>query len=300
MIRNRSHSNNNNHFPALLCVCFFFPCFLLLVSIPTSDVKPSPSPNKKKSTGWGFLRLVALDGCLLDPHDSLEFLGLEDEDCWISVICQEAQVAATGTAFVVCGGDTVQAWGHPDNGGDARKVLSALRNVSEVQATRRAFAMRSRDGCVVTWGDVESGGDCSEVQDQLRNVEALQSSLGAFAALKEGTIITWGDKETGGDSSHVQEQLRDVQHVQATHFAFAAITSVGGVVTWGDPVRGGDSSGVQDQLYDIQPLGEADPVSSASGWPFSSKQQEIYHWDKFMVWLWHLLKILVYIYIIFM
>ena len=124
---------------------------------------------------------------------------------------------------------------------------------------------------------MESGGDCSEVQDQLRNVEALQSSLGAFAALKEGTIITWGDKETGGDSSHVQEQLRDVQHVQATHFAFAAITSVGGVVTWGDPVRGGDSSGVQDQLYDIQPLGEADPVSSASGWPFSSKQQEIYH-----------------------
>lgn len=184
-------------------------------------------------------------------------------------------MAATATAFVVCGGDTVQAWGHPDNGGDARKVLSALRNVSEVQATRRAFAMRSRDGCVVTWGDVESGGDCSEVQDQLRNVEALQSSLGAFAALKEGSIITWGDKETGGDSSHVQEQLRDVQHVQATHFAFAAITSVGGVVTWGDPVRGGDSSGVQDQLYDIQPLGEADPVSSASGWPFSSKQQEI-------------------------
>ena len=78
-------------------------------------------------------------------------------------------------------------------------------------------------------------------------------------------------------------------------FAFAAITSVGGVVTWGDPVRGGDSSGVQDQLYDIQPLGEVDSVSSASGWPFSSKQQEIHHWDKFMVWLWHLLKILVYI-----
>lgn len=237
--------------------------------------------------------MVALDGCLLDPHDSLEFLGLEDEDCWISVICQEAQVAATGTAFVVCGGDTVEAWGHPDNGGDARKVLSALRNVSEVQATRRAFAIRSRDGCVVTWGDVESGGDCSEVQDQLRNVEALQSSLGAFAALKEGTIITWGDKETGGDSSHVQEQLRDVQYVQATHFAFAAITSAGGVVTWGDPVRGGDSSGVQDQLYDIQPLGEADPVSSASGWPFSSKQQEISL--RQIHGLWHLLKILVYI-----
>ena len=216
---------------------------------------PKPAIKKTRGSGVpGFLRLVALDGCLLDPSDSLELLGLEDEDS-ISVICHQAQVAATGTAFVVCGGDTVQAWGHPDNGGDARKVLSALRNVSQVQATRRAFAVLRRDGFVVTWGDVESGGDCSEVQDQLRNVEALQSSLGAFAALTEGRIITWGDKETGGDISHVQEQLRDVQHVQATHFAFAAITSLGGVVTWGDPVRGGDSSQVQDQLYDIQRLG---------------------------------------------
>ena len=159
-----------------------------------------------------------------------------------------AFVALLGDGSVVtCGDDQV--------GGDSSAVQAQLKNVQQVQASRRAFAAILADGSVVTWGDARYGGDSSAVQDQLKNVQQVQASDRTFAAiLADGSVVTWGNARYGGDSSAVLDQLKNVQQVQASAAAFAAILADGSVVTWGDARFGGDSSPVQDQLRNVQQL----------------------------------------------
>ena len=58
-------------------------------------------------------------------------------------------------------------WGDADYGGDSSTVQHKLKNVQQIQATRKAFAAILGAGSVVTWGDADCGGDCSAVQDRL-------------------------------------------------------------------------------------------------------------------------------------
>lgn len=160
----------------------------------------------EKSLGRRFLTLVTAGGRVLNPIESLESAGLQDED-QLSALSQKVGLMATSGAFALwCPGD--------------ERIL--------------------------TWGDQELGGDSSEVRDQLIGVQQLQATRGAFAAqLADGSVVTWGDPDDGGDSSHVQAQLVRVQSVMATDHAFAALLADGSVVTWGDPVSGGDSSRIR-------------------------------------------------------
>ena len=52
----------------------------------------------------------------------------------------------------------VSTWGHPDAGGDSCWVAHRLANVTQIAATRRAFAAVA-DGSVVTWGAASYGGE---------------------------------------------------------------------------------------------------------------------------------------------
>ena len=54
-------------------------------------------------------------------------------------------------------------WGDADYGGDSSTVQHQLKNVQQIQATRKAFAAILGAGSVVTWGDADCGGDCSAV-----------------------------------------------------------------------------------------------------------------------------------------
>ena len=68
-----------------------------------------------------------------------------------------------------------------------------LKNVQQIQATRRAFAAILGDGSVMTWGDTRELGDSSAVQHQLKNVQQIQAGYGASAAiLSDGSVVTWG------------------------------------------------------------------------------------------------------------
>lgn len=97
-------------------------------------------------------------------------------------------------------------WGHPDRGGDSRRVQDRLQDVQQIQATRNAFAAILADGSVVTWGDPESGGDASHVQDQLQDVLQIQASESAFAAiLADGRVVSWGFRTAGVIPTAVHE-----------------------------------------------------------------------------------------------
>eukprot|EP00435_Cladocopium_sp_Y103_P046100 s1451_g13.t1 len=210
----------------------------------------------QQSFGQGFLRLVAPDGRLLDPTDSLQLSGLRDGDS-IAAVAQQPKIASTQFAFALwcVGADRVVIWGDPEDGGDSSGVQDQLRNVQQLCGTGCAFAAILADGNVVTWGRPAYGGDSSGVQDQLRNVVQICGTHVAFAAiLADGTVVTWGHPDYGGDSSGVQDQLRNVQQISGTGGAFAAMLADGTVVTWGDPKRGGDSSRVQDQLRNVQQI----------------------------------------------
>ena len=61
-------------------------------------------------------------------------------------------------------------------GGDSNTVQHQLRNVQQIQATRRAFAAIIGDGSVVTWGAADMGGDSSVVQDNLKHVQQIQAT----------------------------------------------------------------------------------------------------------------------------
>ncbi|OLQ14791.1 hypothetical protein AK812_SmicGene1072 [Symbiodinium microadriaticum] len=169
---------------------------------------------------------------------------------------QQIQIQATDYAFAAILGDgSVVTWGDADIGGDSSAVQDQLKNVQQIQATRRAFAAILADGSVVTWGDASCGGDSTAVQQQLQNVQQIQATWNAFAAiLGDGSIGTCGHFGMGGDSSAVQHQLKNVQQIQATARAFAAILADGSVVTWGCDDFGGDSSRVQDQLKNIKQI----------------------------------------------
>ena len=209
-----------------------------------------------KIFGKGFLKLITAEGdALINPEDSLQAAGIQEEEC-LTAVAQQANVSATVEAFAVfcCGGNQMVTWGRPDRGGDCSAVQDQLKNVVQVQATDGAFAAILADGSVIAWGNPSYGGDCSAVQDRLRNVQQIQSThSGAFAAiLADGSVVAWGDPECGGDCSAVQDQLRNVQQIQSARCgAFAAILADGSVIAWGHSDHGGDCSAVQDQLRNV-------------------------------------------------
>ena len=176
----------------------------------------------QKSFGQRFLRLVNAEGhVFLDPLQSLEDAGIQDQD-HIIAIAQQAKLVATHGAFTLwyrgCHG--IVSWGESSKGGDSSQVQNQLKNVEEIHATCFAFAAILIDGSIVTWGDPFRGGDCSEVQDQLINVKQLKGTSSAFAAiLVDGSVVTWGHTEYGADSSQVQQQLQNVQQIQANRGA---------------------------------------------------------------------------------
>ena len=98
----------------------------------------------------GFLRLVAADHQVLNPHLILQETGLGDENHYTAIV-QEAKLAAAAKAFALfCpGGDRVIAWGEREEGGDNSIEWNLLKGVQQVQATREAFAAILADGSVV-------------------------------------------------------------------------------------------------------------------------------------------------------
>ena len=241
--------------------------------------------------GLNFLRLVAPDGCVLDPNDSLQRL---EDGSTINAVVMQPQLVANLRAFALCCcdqlitwgdqefggfchrqfGESIEgvqssaaafavilsdhrvcAWGNPECGGDTSEVHEQLKNVQCLQATFKAFAALVADGSVISWGDPKFGGDSDGVQDQLENVEEIASNAVAFAAiLANRQVITWGFPPFGGDSSAVQAQLRNVKSIQSTAEAFAAILADETVICWGNPAYGGDCSIVQDQLKNVQSI----------------------------------------------
>ena len=111
-------------------------------------------------------------------------------------------------------------------GGDSSFVQDQLKNVQQIQASRRSCAAILGDGSAITWGDADYGGDSSTVQHRLKNAQQIQASMFA-AILEDGSVITWGNAGYGADSSFVQDQLKDVQQIQASSQAFVAILGDG-------------------------------------------------------------------------
>ena len=227
------------------------------LSVPTSSKVEDLKGLAQKALGQAFLTLVTADGHVLaskakTTRESLDALGIQEGD-HITAISQEPKLSATADAFALwCyGGDFIVAWGHPDRGGDQcciTEVQAQIKNLQEINGTKRAFAAVQADGSCVTWGAPYWGGDSSPLVE-LKNVQQIQASSSAFAAiLADGSVVTWGDRACGGDSSAVQDQLKRVQQVQATDRAFAAILADGSVVVWGDAFAGGENSGVRDKL----------------------------------------------------
>ena len=146
----------------------------------------------------GFLRLVTANIDTLDPGESLQAAGLQDED-HLTAIAIPAKVAATDQAI---------AWGEPDYGGDSSEVKDQLKGVQQVHANVRAFAAILADGSVVTWGDRTSGGDSSGVKDQLKGVQQVEGAKkGYVAILADGSVVTWGDPRFHSDSSAIAAQV---------------------------------------------------------------------------------------------
>ena len=81
----------------------------------------------QQSSGQSFLRLVAPDGRVLDPTDSIWLSGLQDGDS-LTALAQQPKIAATWSAFALwcVGGDRIVTWGHPDFGGDSSRVQDQL------------------------------------------------------------------------------------------------------------------------------------------------------------------------------
>ncbi len=104
--------------------------------------------------------------------------------------------------------------------------------VSQVYATRNAFAVVKSDGSVITWGDKIAGGDSSTVREQLRDsVRLIFSTHRGFAALKEdGSVATWG----GNFHDAPPELQGNVCHIYRGDYSFAAVKRDGSVVTWID------------------------------------------------------------------
>ena len=71
-------------------------------------------------------------------------------------------------------------WGLAEDGGDSSAVQDQLKNVQQIQATRRAFAALLGDGSVVTWGFVGAGGCSRAVQHQLETVQQIQANASAL------------------------------------------------------------------------------------------------------------------------
>ena len=227
----------------------------------------------QKTFGKGFLKLITAEGdALINPEDSLQAAGIQEEEC-LTAVAQQANVSATVAAFAVfcCGGNQMVTWGSPDQGGDCSAVQDQLRNVQQIQATDMAFAAILADGSVIAWGNPNYGGDCSRVQCQLNNVQQIQAARSAFAAiLADGSVVAWGHPRCSGDCSAVQDQLRNVQQIQATDMAFAAILADGSVIAWGHSDHGGDCSAVQDQLRNVQQIQATDMAFAAilpQSWP---------------------------------
>ena len=173
------------------------------------------------SVGKG--RLIHSSGSLLDEAKTIGDCQLCHEDTlnlhmWPIAILATGDVQRDISAFAVILGDgSVVTWGDGDCGGDTSTVQDQLKNVQQIQASRRSFAAILADGSVVTWGSASYGGDSSAVQDQLKNAQQIQSCQLAFAAiLADGSVVTWGSASYGGDSSAVQDQLRNVQQIQAS------------------------------------------------------------------------------------
>ena len=169
--------------------------------------------------GVGRGRLLDASGTILDARESIKRARLQDR-CPLTLHMSRVQVAATGHAFAAILGDgSVVTWGGAYHGGYSSAVQDQLKNVQQIQATKRkrvgsAFAARLGDGSVVAWGDARHGGDGSAVQGQLKNVQQIQACYDAFAAiLDDGSVVAWGHAQRGGDISVVQDQLKNVQQI---------------------------------------------------------------------------------------
>jgi hypothetical protein len=131
---------------------------------------------------------------MLDPAESLQAAGLQEEDHLTAIAIPVKVVATDGAAALwCCGGNQVVTWGHPDFGGDSSTVKEELIGVQQVHETYYAFAAILADGSVVTWGGRHFGGDSSAVKDQLKGVQQVEGTKTAFVAiLADGSVVTWG------------------------------------------------------------------------------------------------------------
>lgn len=88
---------------------------------------------------------------------------------------------------------------------DFDPVLVELTNITDVSATKKAFAATKAGGSIVTWGQKEYGGDSSYNRFGLLNsVKKIYGRHNYFAAINnDGSVSTWGNieqqAEDGGD-----------------------------------------------------------------------------------------------------
>jgi hypothetical protein len=152
-----------------------------------------------------------------------------------------------------------------------------LYSIDRVPRKKCAFAVKLRDGKVVTWGaSTSEAANSKSVQDKLVDVVTIYSNKHAFVAKrKDGTLITWGTAGCGGDSESVQDKLKNVVTVFSTDEAFAAKLKDGTLVTWGKDDRGGDSTLVKKQLVGVETV-----TSTCDAFAAKLKNGSVVTWGK--------------------
>ena len=188
----------------------------------------------------------------------------------LTILASPTFTVSNGFAFallntVTCG---VTTWGEGPAGGDSSVVQQLLlKDVSEVVASRYAYAAVKQDNTTVVWGQpsLSAAHNNSELSnltslvatetsfagvtrsgtvksigkttapEGLASVRLIVASAGAFAALHDdNTVTAWGNSHYGGViPAEVQTQLVTVRKIVAGRDSFAALLASGKVITWG-------------------------------------------------------------------
>ncbi|EYU14593.1 hypothetical protein [Photorhabdus aegyptia] len=129
-------------------------------------------------------------------------------------------------------------WDGDNHGSLIPPEIIALRDITSLSATNRAFAALRANHSVVAWGDENYGGQLPPEIAQLQDIVNLSSTRGAFAALREDrSVVSWGDLYLGGRMPPEIAKLKDIISLGATQLTFIAIRENGKRVAWG----GGDT-----------------------------------------------------------
>jgi len=204
-----------------------------------------------------------------------------------------ANVVSSGPFFAATMVDnTVVTWGRCEcsdsddvedrcrwcrNSADTDKQL--VGGVQKIACTRRACAMLTIKGRVVTWGDAKTGGQPDEnthflITNTKKPVLQILGTEGAFAALlSTGKVAVWGDSDMGGALSSDQD-VSDVKELFRNDLAFVAMKKDGSIFSWGQSRNGGDMG---DAAADL-PSGVRKVVGSRSSFAAVKDDGSVVAW----------------------